>query len=174
MVVLCWGCMVEKEIQPTTSQSNTQSTNALAGFFEQKLQEMPRTRSGALEKLIGERIMLKEYVRMGTSKVYGGNYLIVPLRQKSSGVIDAALVYPFIDGADHTLSSGLKSPLLLDEKAMSEIPRTKLFLISNKFLSWKKKGLSVARPLYAFAESLDGKSIYTPSSKSSTTTISGK
>ena len=155
-----WGCMLE-ESSPEISSSGEQPRNGLALFFEQKLNARLLTRSGELEILSNSHTPLMEYVCYGYSAVYGGHYFIVPLRQGSTGQIDAALVYPLTDGDDLTLSGDLDTPLLLDESALNAVPDSCRFLLSNKFLSWKKEGLSVSRSLYAYAESLDGKVIST-------------
>ena len=155
-----WGCMLE-ESSPEISSSNEQPRNGLALFFEQKLNARLLTRSGELEMFSESLTPLTEYVRYGYSAVYGGHYFIVPLREESTGQIDAGLVYPLTDGDALTLSGDLDTPLLLDESALNAVPDSCRFLLSNKFLSWKKEGLSVSRSLYAYAESLDGKVIST-------------
>ena len=155
-----WGCMFEETPQEISSSSE-QPRNGLALLFEQKLNARLLTRSGELEMLSDSRTPLTEHVLYGYNAMYGGHYFIVPLREENTGQIDAGLVYPLTDGDDLTLSGDLDTPLLLDEAALNAVPDSCRFLLSNKFLSWKKEGLSVARGLYAYAESLNGKVIST-------------
>ena len=167
IVGLFWGCMIEEGELPDMHPSKTQKSHGLALFFEQKLRNDIQTRSQKMDTVYKHHTLLIENVRLGYSKQYGGYYFIVPLRRNQTGEIDAGLVYPLQDGEDLTLSSEFAPTQLLDQSALNATPDSCRFLLSNKFLTWKKKGLSVSRSLYAYAESLDGKSIFTPSSQPS-------
>ena len=125
-----WGCTLE-ENPPEISSSSEQPRNGLALFFEQKLNARLLTRSGELEMFSESRTPLTEYVRYGYSAVYGGHYFIVPLRQGSTGQIDAGLVYPLTAGDDLTLSGDLDTPVLLDESALNAVPDSCRFLLSS-------------------------------------------
>ena len=164
--------MVDEGELSDVYSTEKQKSHGLALFFEQKLNAHLLTRSGELEMVSESRTPLTEYVHYGYSTVYGGHYFIVPLHEESTGQINAALVYPLTDGDDLTLSGDLDKPLLLDEASLNAVQDSCRFLLSNKFLSWKKEGLSVSCSLYAYAESLDGKSIFTPSSYSTVGNIS--
>jgi len=159
-----WGCLMEdtpEELPPVEKQ-----LGGLALLFEQKLEARVLNYSEELEEVANPLAPLVEHVRVGNSPVYGGRYFIVPLQNKR-GKIEAGLVYP-LAGSDTvsvlSLTGDLGDPLLLDKAALDAVPATHRFLLSNKFLSWKKAGLSVVPGLYAYAESLDGKSIFTPAS----------
>jgi hypothetical protein len=163
-----WGCLNEETLPTTTSfvPSGQPALSACAQLFNQRLEQRMQTYTGELTQYAAPRTPLTEHVRFGSSPVYGGHYFIVPLQKESSGEIDAALVYPIKSsdtlGGIH-LSGELDTPQLLDEAALNSVPDSCRFLLSNKFLHWKKKGLSVSSSLYGYAESLDGKSIFTPS-----------
>ena len=156
-----WGCLQE-DSPPEVLSPGEKQLNGLALLFEQKLEARVLDYSEELEEVADPLAPLVEHVRVGNSPVYGGRYFIVPLQNKQ-GKIEAGLVYP-LSGSDTvsvlSLAGELGDPLLLDKAALDAVPATHRFLLSNKFLSWKKAGLPVIPGLYAYAESLDGKSIF--------------
>jgi len=159
-----WGCLQEDSPPEVLSPGN-QQRHGLALLFQQKLEKLPVSRTSKTATSSEQGTPLLEHVRVGRNAIYGGLYFIVPL-QNSRGQIDAGLVYPLmgndtISGFD--LSGDLGSPSVVDEHVINEVSdRGQRFLLSNKFLAWKKEGLSVASSLYAYAESLDGKHVYRP------------
>jgi len=173
-----WGCLQE-DSPPEVLSPGSQQRHGLALLFQQKLEKLPVSRTSGMETSLENGTPLLEHVRVGHNTIYGGLYFIVPL-QNSRGQIDAGLVYPLmgndtISGFD--LSGDLGIPSVVDEHVINEVSdRGQRFLLSNKFLAWKKEGLSVASSLYAYAESLDGKHVYRPNpnrvrSKSSTNNL---
>ena len=160
------GCVEEMTLHEESPPSETSKPyTGLALFFQQKLNQLPRSRTSQTGLLEGRGTPLYEHVQVGNNKFYGGYYFIVPL-QNSRGQIDAGLVYPVmgndtINGYD--FSDELGEPSILDAATLNGIThRGQRFLLSNKFLNWKKEGLSVSRGLYAYADSLDGKHYFTP------------
>jgi len=173
-----WGCLQE-DSPPEVLSPGSQQRHGLALLFQQKLEKLPVSRTSKTEANSEHGTPLLEHVRVGHNAIYGGLYFIVPL-QNSRGQIDAGLVYPLmgndtISGFD--LSGDLGTPSVVDEHVINEVSdRGQRFLLSNKFLAWKKEGLAVASGLYAYAESLDGKHVYRPNpnrvrSKSSTSNL---
>ena len=169
LISMIWGCVSDMTLskEPLPAEMDKPNTR-LALLFQQKLNQLPRSRSGQTGLLEGRGTPLYERVQTGNNKFYGGFYFIVPL-QNSRGQIDAGLVFPMV--VNDTISNDLLcrlavelgEPSILDATTLNGIThRGQRFLLSNKFLNWKKEGLSVLRGLYSYADSLDGKHYFTP------------
>ncbi|MBQ6792826.1 MAG: hypothetical protein IJO84_05605, partial [Butyricimonas sp.] len=171
-----WGCLQEDSPPEVLSPGEKQLGN-LALFFSQKLDKRLLDHAGELECVSGTLTPLVQHARVGYNAFYGGHYFIIPLQNKQ-GQIKAGLVYP-LKGNDtisgFNLSGDLDTPSVLDERTLGAVSNNgQRFLLSTKFLAWKKEGLSVAPGLYAYAESLDGKHVYRPNPNAPRSKVDGE
>ena len=171
-----WGCLQEDSPPEVLSPGEKQLGN-LALFFSQKLDRRLLDHAGELESVSGTLTPLVQHARVGYNAFYGGHYFIIPLQNKQ-GQIEAGLVYP-LKGNDtisgFNLSGDLDTPSVLDERTLGAVSNNgQRFLLSNKFLAWKKEGLSVAPGLYAYSESLDGKHVYRPNPNAPRSKVDGE
>lgn len=135
-------------------------TYNLYSSFLQRFDERAGSRQELDELLHGKTALLGNVLRGCSEEL--GLYWAVPL-QNSSGVIDAAVLYPVMqkDSILPTYDGILGQPILLDaDRLNNKIGLTKRFLYSMRFVDWKDMGLEVAPELMACARMLDKKMKY--------------